>query len=172
MKIKLTISIVFSIFCILLFGLPQHVEQIFEKIFTLINLSPVSIDFHLLIQISFLGTIIFALSNIGRFEEHKINLSFINHYNKQINLLTQLSYVTVTYFFYLVISLFVLANFSNAKVVEGFKTLIYSLVSITNYYILFLFVKVFIFEPIMDDWDLSEFISNDDLQKIRNYFIS
>lgn len=167
MKSKITFATLATAIVLLLFGLPKIMEPYFADIFKRLSIVKTDIDFDTLLQLSVLGSVFFLLSVIGRFEEHKINTRFINHYNKQINLLTQFSGITISYFLYLLMLLTVKAYYSDTIVIESFKTIIFTLILITNYYILFLLVKIYIFESLMDDWDISDFFKGEDIDKLR-----
>jgi hypothetical protein len=121
-------------------------------------------------QVSFLGTILFVLSTIGRFEEHKIDAGFRNHYNRQINLLTQLSNVSVTYFIYLIALLIAQSYYKDPLVVENLKTVLFSLVMVSSLYLLFVIVRTLVFEDIVDaleiDWFFKQYGLSDSLKNL------
>jgi len=154
MKFKITASVTITVLGFLLFGIPTLAQPALRQIFLRFPFSKTSVDFITLLHVSLIGTILFVISVIGRFEEHKVNVSFRNYYNKQINLLTQFSNVSATYFIYMILILLTVGYYTDSFVLENLKTVLYSLLMVSNCYLLFLIIKVLIFEEFVDNRDI------------------
>jgi hypothetical protein len=151
MNAKLALQLLPPAFIALLLGTVSQSEPLLTRLFLLFPVHSTPIQYSVLLNYTLVGTLVFVLSTVGRFEEHKINDHHINLYGKQINLLRHFSNVSSTFFLYATLTIVADNSYTETVVKEGLKTIIFSLTMVTNYYLLFVLAKILIFEGILDN---------------------
>ena len=107
-----------------------------------------------MLGISFLGMIVFVLATIGKFQEHSIRLESVGICRRQINLLRYFSYMSIGYVVCCVMILIIETYFSDPIVKQFTLALTNALCLSTTLFLCYCIVKVYVFEEILDHYEL------------------
>lgn len=156
MKLRITVYSILTIFGIFIMGAPKHAEFLINYFFTYFKISLVDVTYNQTLLSASLGVMLFIISCIGVFEQHKISLGYINAFNKQINILHQFANHAGVFILLLIIILISNFYFKNEVTQKQILTITYDIMIICYLFLLFIVVKSLIFEPIADNFRVSK----------------